>query len=97
MGRFSKKKKVTEHKMCFGFLKKFIILRITERDTMKDAYGLRVKYMLFLLDFNLIFKFCRWIFKKFSNIKFHENLPSGSRAVPCGRTDKYDEANIRLS
>jgi len=25
--------------------------------------------------------------KKYSNIKFHENQPNGSRAVPCGQTD----------
>ena len=33
------------------------------------------------------------IFEKYSNIKFHENLSSGSRAVPCGWTDRYNEAN----
>jgi hypothetical protein len=27
------------------------------------------------------------IFEKSSNIKFHENQSSGSRVVPCGRTD----------
>ena len=28
------------------------------------------------------------------NIKFHENPSSGSGAVPCGRTDRHDEANL---
>ena len=32
-------------------------------------------------------EFSRLIFEKSSNIKFHENPLSGSRAVPCGRTD----------
>ena len=34
--------------------------------------------------------------KKYSNIKFHENAPSGSRVVPCGlRTDgQTDMAKI---
>ena len=27
------------------------------------------------------------MFEKFSNFKFHENPPSGSRVFPCGRTD----------
>jgi hypothetical protein len=27
------------------------------------------------------------IFEKYSNIKLHENLFSGGRVVPCGRTD----------
>jgi len=37
-------------------------------------------------------------FKEYSNIKFHENLSSESRVVPCGRmdrTDRHDEVNIR--
>jgi len=33
------------------------------------------------------------IFEKYSNIKFHENPLSGSRVVPCGRTDKLNEAD----
>ena len=33
------------------------------------------------------FEFSRQFFVKCSNNKFHENLSSGSRAVPCGQTD----------
>jgi len=29
----------------------------------------------------------RQIFEEYSNIKFHENPPGGSRVVPRGRTD----------
>jgi len=32
-------------------------------------------------------EFYRQIFEKRSNNRFHENLSSGSRPVPCGRTD----------
>ena len=32
--------------------------------------------------------FSRHIFEKSSNIAFHENPPSRSRVVPCGRTDR---------
>jgi len=32
-------------------------------------------------------EFSRQIFEKSTNIKFHENPSSGSRVVPCGRTD----------
>jgi hypothetical protein len=32
-------------------------------------------------------EFSRQIFKKSTNIKFHENLPNGSHVVPCGQTD----------
>jgi len=36
-------------------------------------------------------------FEKYSNIEFNENLSSRRRAVPCGRTDRHDEANSRFS
>jgi hypothetical protein len=35
--------------------------------------------------------------KKYSNIKFHENLFIGTRVVPCGRKDRHDEANCSIS
>ena len=34
--------------------------------------------------------------KKNTGIKFHEN-PSGLRRVPCGQTDRHDEAKSRFS
>jgi len=50
-------------------------------------------------------EFLRQILEKFSDIKFHENPFSGSRVVPCGRTDtltdgyteREDEPNSRFS
>ena len=39
----------------------------------------------------------RRIPEKYSNTKFDENLPSGTRVVLCGRTDRLDEASCRLS
>ena len=39
------------------------------------------------------------IFEKYSNVKFSENPSSGSRVVPCGRTDgqtRRDEVNSRF-
>ena len=42
-------------------------------------------------------EFSRQIFKKYSNIKFHENPSSGSWFVPRGETDRHDEANSRFS
>ena len=44
---------------------------------------LRVKYLLFLSDFNDT----RHIFEKHSNNKFYENPFCRSRVVPCGRAD----------
>jgi len=48
--------------------------------------GLHVKYPLF---FPILMKLdiFRQILEEYSNIKFHENLSSESRVVPCGRTD----------
>jgi hypothetical protein len=39
----------------------------------------------------------RQIFLEYTNIKFHENPSSGSRVVPCGRTDVHDETNSHFS
>jgi len=37
-------------------------------------------------------EFSEYIFEKYSNIEFHKNLSSGSRVVPCEKTD-MTEAN----
>jgi len=37
------------------------------------------------------------IFEKHRNVKFHENPSSGSRVVPCGQTDRHNEANCHFS
>jgi hypothetical protein len=42
----------------------------------------------FLLNLNFL-----TVIRKFSNIKFIKNSSSGNRVVPCGRTDRHDEAN----
>ena len=36
-------------------------------------------------------EFSQQIFEKYLNIKFHENPSSGSRVVPCGRTDRQTD------
>jgi len=53
------------------------------------------KVLVFLSNFNGL-QFAWQIFEKYSNIKCHENPSSGSRFVPCGRTDTYDEASSRF-
>jgi hypothetical protein len=35
----------------------------------------------------MIFQLSRQVFEKVSKIKFHENLSSESRVVPCGQTN----------
>jgi hypothetical protein len=48
--------------------------------------GVLVKYPVFSSYFNEKLNFWQ-IFEKYSNIKCHENRFSGSRVVPCERTD----------
>jgi hypothetical protein len=38
-------------------------------------------------------EFSRRLFDKYSNIGFNGYPSSWSRVVPCGRTDRHDEAN----
>jgi hypothetical protein len=52
--------------------------------------GLHVLYPLFLPDFNTTC-FSRQNFEKYTNIKFHEIPSSGSRVVPCGRTNRQTD------
>ena len=41
-------------------------------------------------------EFGRQSLLKIPNIKFYENLSSGTRVVPCGQTDRGDEINSRF-
>jgi hypothetical protein len=42
-------------------------------------------------------EFSQQIFKKYSDIEFHGNPPSGKRVVPCRRTEGHDEPQSRFS
>jgi len=42
-------------------------------------------------------EFSRQASIKFSNIKFHDNPPNGSRDVPCGRIDGRTNRQTRRS
>jgi len=54
----------------------------------KNVYCTGYYPILMELEFSLR------IFEKSSNIKFYEYPSSGSRFVPCGRTDRHDEALV---
>jgi len=69
----------------------FLILR-TEWDTVKMYIGLHVQYPLLLSDLTKL-ELSRQIFEKYPNIKFHKNLSSSSRVVPCGRTEGLIDMN----
>jgi hypothetical protein len=77
----------------------FTILRRTEWDIIKIYNGFHVKYRYtceILTKLNFLYIYSRHN----KNIKFHENLSSGSQLIPCRRTDLtdwHDEPNWRLS
>ena len=111
--RFSKKK-VTEHKMCVFFF---------STNFARNNYRFKNNSAIFDQKYTLVCmggtRYCCRIlmenklsgqmFAKDPHIKFHENSSSGSRVVPCGRTDKetdretdwlndwHEEANSRFS
>jgi hypothetical protein len=79
------RKKAIEPKMCdlmfsINFAQNMSILRTTGRDMIKNVYwsSFRVRY-----SFQLVMKlaFSRKIFEKYSNIKYSENLSTGSQVV----------------
>ena len=74
----------------------FLILRRIQRDIITMYIGLYVKYR-YCCQILMKLEFSRQIFEKYSNIKFHENPYSGNRVVPCGQTDRHDEANSRFT
>jgi len=69
----------------FNFCLKHFLFWEEMSELSKMYIDLHVKYSLFLSDFNETWIFS--IFKKYSNIKFHENPSSGSQVVPCGPAD----------
>jgi hypothetical protein len=70
-----------------NFAETFLILRRTVRDIAikvhTSAYKVPIALVKFEWNFNFLDKF-----SKVLKLKFHENLSSGSRFVPCGRTDR---------
>ena len=86
------RKRVTEHKTCVSFslkllLKTFLSLKKNSARYCYKVKSLHVKYPLFLSHLNQIWIFSTDSRKESLNIKFHQNSSSGSRLVPCGRTD----------
>jgi hypothetical protein len=65
----------------------FVILSRIKRNIIANYVGLHVKYSL-SCQILINLDFSRQIFKKYSNMNFHENPSSGSRVFPCGRTDR---------
>ena len=85
-GTIFEKKKLLNTKCVFWFPMQFVSEISHSKKKWVIVGGLHVQYRhscppLMKLEFSGQF------FESYSNIKFHENLFSGSRVVPCGRTD----------
>jgi len=59
--------------------------------------GFCVKHRCYSCPIVMKREFSRQIFEKYTNIEFQENPSSANRVVPCGRTDRHDEAKSSLS
>jgi hypothetical protein len=98
---FEKKKMLLNIKCVFWFSlqllsETFLILRRTERGMIKNVYGSSCKMCIFLSNFNETWIFCT-DFRRMLKYQLHDNPSSGSRVVPCGRTDRQDAANSQFS
>jgi hypothetical protein len=86
------RKNSVDIKFVFWFalqlLSKFVSFGEELRKILPLMYiGLHVMYPSYPCQILIKYEFCRQIFEKRLNIKFHENASRGSRVVPCGRTD----------
>ena len=95
-------KKNTEHKICVLIFSITFVWKISH-SRKNSVWYCRKCTMVFMestrysCQILMKLEFSRQIFEKSSNIKFHKNPSSGSRVVPCGRTDRHDVANSRFS
>ena len=83
--------------MCFDSVYNFLILSKFQPDIVINMKTSPCKVTVIIAAFYLKLNFLDRFSRKSSNIKFSQNSSSGSRVVPSGRTDRYDEANSRSS
>jgi hypothetical protein len=65
----------------------FLILRTIQRDIVTNLRKYSFQVPRYSCQILMKLEFSGQIFEKCSDIKFHENPSSGSRVVPCGRTE----------
>ena len=92
---------IIEYNTCVSILCKilsetFLILRRINWDIIINLHNYSCK-VPFFCQILMNLKFSRQMFEKYSYIKFHGNLSSGSRVVSWGWTGRHDEANSCFS
>ena len=85
-------KTVIEHKMHVSIFSATFFQNIshskkTRRRHIKNVYWTSCKVPHYSSQILMALEFYRQIFKKYSNIKFHDNPSSGSQVVTCRQTD----------
>jgi hypothetical protein len=95
---------VIEHEMCVLTFSTTFVWNISYSNTKSASYCHKCTNVFmwsthYSCHILMKFEFSWQIFKKYSDVKFHENLSSGSRVIPCWRTDghdTHDEINSRF-
>ena len=67
-----------------------------QRDTTINVHRSSYKVLTFIVIFKCNLNLLGRVSQITQIIKFHENPSSGSQVVPCGRTDRHDEAKYSL-
>ena len=74
-----------------------VILSRTERNIITNVRRSSCKVRVIAVRVLIKLEFSRQILGKTSNIRLHKYPSSGSRVVPCGRTDRHGKASGRFS
>jgi hypothetical protein len=75
----------------------FLVVRRSKRDTVINVETSSCKVPVVFVRLIIKAEFSGQSFEKHSNTEFRVISLSGSRVIPCGRTDRQDEAKSRMS
>jgi hypothetical protein len=104
ISQFSKKEKIPEGKNCLFYFILFadLVQNVSHFKMRRSRYDNKC---ILIFTYSTLYScpilkklsLSRQIFEKYSNLKSHEIPSNESRVVPCGRTDRNDEASSHYS